>query len=373
MLTDRSHEQYARLFIYQRIKDVYNTLNKTGDGEVDCEELQEYLTYLNFKATKKQVHDMVWEVDDSSEGVIRLDTIRALLTRMQKAKNRGVGTGSNLLRTLIEYMMFDTDGSGGIEIEEVQQMFFIYYGYKGQQLDLKIKDFQRLRRDATKQIEFGEFLELMDKLDLKVAVQEDKEPPPPRKPLVPSPVAKPPTARSPRRLPAPGGARTSRLSPPTRGGRGNATSRSGRPDRGTGGPPPTGAKPGSITARVATSRPGTRGSVVEHDGLPGPDAEGFLPPLRSPSVATNNLFTFCTWQSSEDPSREIKEVMGVATPHEKKKERVLGEMQERRFLHKSRCFMKDYTKELKTKQAKADKAKEFSEPKMIISNALIKR
>ena len=139
MLTDRSHEQYARLFIYQRIKDVYNTLNKTGDGEVDCEELQEYLTYLNFKATKKQVHDMVWEVDDSSEGVIRLDTIRALLTRMQKAKNRGVGTGSNLLRTLIEYMMFDTDGSGGIEIEEVQQMFFIYYGYKGQQLDLKIK------------------------------------------------------------------------------------------------------------------------------------------------------------------------------------------------------------------------------------------
>ncbi len=48
---------------------------------------------------------------------------------MAKAKVRGVGTGSNMLRTLMEYMMFDTDGSGGIEIEEVQQMFFIYYGY----------------------------------------------------------------------------------------------------------------------------------------------------------------------------------------------------------------------------------------------------
>lgn len=82
---------------------------------------------------------MVWEVDDTTEGVIRLPTIRALLKRMQKAKIRGVGTGSNMLRTLIEYMMFDTDGSGGIEIEEIQQMFFIYYGYKGAELDQKIK------------------------------------------------------------------------------------------------------------------------------------------------------------------------------------------------------------------------------------------
>ena len=81
----------------------------------------------------------------------------------------------------------------------------------------------------------------------------------------------------------------------------------------------------------------------------------------------------CGALRSCDASLPLVQVMGVATPHEKKKERVLGEMQERRFLHKSRCFMKDYTKELKTKQAKADKAKEFSEPKMIISNALIKR
>ena len=31
-----------------------------------------------------------------------------------------------------------------------------------------IQDFQRLRKDPSQQIEFGEFLELMDKLDLKV-------------------------------------------------------------------------------------------------------------------------------------------------------------------------------------------------------------
>ena len=105
MLTAASHQSYARLFVFQRIQDIFNTLNKSGDGQITVTELQEYLTFLNYKATKKQVHDMVWEVDDSCDGVIRIETIRALLARMQKAKTRGVGTGSNLLRTLVEYMV----------------------------------------------------------------------------------------------------------------------------------------------------------------------------------------------------------------------------------------------------------------------------
>ena len=56
---------------------------------------------------QQEVHDMVWEVDDRSTGVIRLDQIRTVLKRLQKSKKRMPGTGTNLLRTLIEFMMFD--------------------------------------------------------------------------------------------------------------------------------------------------------------------------------------------------------------------------------------------------------------------------
>ena len=58
---------------------------------------------------QSQVRDMVWEVDDKSEvlqgcalwasltvalqGYLTLDSISALLKRLQKAKIRGVGTG----------------------------------------------------------------------------------------------------------------------------------------------------------------------------------------------------------------------------------------------------------------------------------------
>ena len=29
----------------------------------------------------------------------------------------------------------DSDGSAAIELEEIQQMFYVYYGYKGKELD----------------------------------------------------------------------------------------------------------------------------------------------------------------------------------------------------------------------------------------------
>jgi len=52
-------------------------------------------------------------------------------------------------------------------------MFFIYYGYKGIELDQKIRAFQNLRKDPVLEIEFGEFLGLMGQLNYKIAVPPD--------------------------------------------------------------------------------------------------------------------------------------------------------------------------------------------------------
>ena len=108
------------------------------------------------KATEEEVHNICWEVDEVGCGRIEFDAIRYLLHRLQNAKNRGVGTGSNLFRSLLEYMMFDTDGSGLIDIEEVQQMLHVYYGFRGRLLDEKMRDFCRLREQDSKEIKFKE-------------------------------------------------------------------------------------------------------------------------------------------------------------------------------------------------------------------------
>jgi len=180
-----AHERYTRLFVNQRIRDVFERIDKNTDGCIDEGELFEYLELLEFPATKSQVRDMVWEVDDKSEGYLTLESISALLKRLQKAKIRGVGTGSNLLRNLFEYMIFDTDFSGEIDVEEVQQMFFVYYGFKGQLLDQTVRNFQRLRENPAEEIKFEEFSTLMDKLALKPALQDRVAAPPKRRRIMP--------------------------------------------------------------------------------------------------------------------------------------------------------------------------------------------
>jgi len=174
MYTANSHERYARAFVQQRVREVFEILDSKGDGQLDEEELLSHLWSVGYQATKQEVHDMVWEVDDRSTGVIKLDQIRTVLKRLQKSKKRMPGTGTNLLRTLIEFMMFDSDGSAAIELEEIQQMFYVYYGYKGRELDEKVNSFSRLRKKDG-EIDFSEFLELMDEIGLTPVIGDAEQ------------------------------------------------------------------------------------------------------------------------------------------------------------------------------------------------------
>lgn len=171
MYTAKSHERYARAFVQQRVREVFEILDSKGDGFLDEEELLSHLWSVGYQASRQDVHDMVWEVDDRSTGVITLDAIRTVLKRLQKAKKRMPGTGTNLLRTLIEFMMFDSDGSAAIELEEIQQMFYVYYGYKGKELDMKVNEFSN-ERSKDGEIDFSEFLALMDKIGLTPVIGE---------------------------------------------------------------------------------------------------------------------------------------------------------------------------------------------------------
>jgi len=122
---------------------VYDTIDLQGDG-LQFAEVYSAFWKLGYKATPAEIHNICWEVDEVGRGCIEFDAIRYLLHRLQNQPTRGLGTGSNLFRGLLEYMMFDTDGSGAIDIEEVQQMLHVYYGFRGRTLDEKMRDFQRL-------------------------------------------------------------------------------------------------------------------------------------------------------------------------------------------------------------------------------------
>ena len=67
-----------------------------------------------------------------------------------------------------------SDGSAAIELEEIQQMFYVYYGYKGRDLDDKVNSFSRLRKKDG-EIDFSEFLELMDEIGLTPVIGDAEQ------------------------------------------------------------------------------------------------------------------------------------------------------------------------------------------------------
>jgi len=70
--------------------------------------------------------------------------------------------------------LFCSDGSAAIELEEIQQMFYVYYGYKGRDLDDKVNSFSRLRKKDG-EIDFSEFLELMDEIGLTPVIGDSEQ------------------------------------------------------------------------------------------------------------------------------------------------------------------------------------------------------
>jgi len=187
LVTHDAYDRYSRLFINQRLREVYDSMDTGGDG-LQYPEVHRAFKKLGYKATKKEILDICWEVDEVGKGAIEFDAVRFLLHRLQKAPLRCVGTGSNLFRGLLEYMMFDTDGSGRIDMEEVQQMLYVYYGFRGYELERKVRGFQRLRAKPKTDIRFKEFQALMDQLMFQPVTTLDPgldEPPQARKPRPP--------------------------------------------------------------------------------------------------------------------------------------------------------------------------------------------
>merc|ERR1712137_426578 len=75
-------------------------------------------------------------------------------------------------------------------------MFFVYYGFKGQLLDVTVRNFQKLRPNPQEEIKFEEFSRLMDTLALKPALQDRIPAPPKRRRLMPKFSRTPRTCRN---------------------------------------------------------------------------------------------------------------------------------------------------------------------------------
>ena len=162
-------KRYSLSFISERVQQVFRLLDSKGDGVLDAEELEAHLWSVGYKVTEAEVELMIWEADDRRTGVMTLPQLVTIMNRWRTSGKRPPATGSTLLLSLVEFTMFDVDDSAAIQMDEVQQMLYVYYGLSGKELDRHVEEFRgafaklppRPSGRSAGEISFSEFMRLI--------------------------------------------------------------------------------------------------------------------------------------------------------------------------------------------------------------------
>lgn len=134
------------------LRMVFKTMDSNGDHMIDASDLETQLVRLGYEPDPGEVRDMIWEVDDDGDGTINW---REFKTIYQRVREDDQGKEPRRMYNVIEFMVFDSDNDGSIDLTEVMQLFYQRYGKHA--LFTETKDNGGAQRKG-KDITFPEFV-----------------------------------------------------------------------------------------------------------------------------------------------------------------------------------------------------------------------
>ena len=150
---EEKRNDYNELVTLQNLQRVFDNLDKKCDKKIDSEELYEYLRFLGFRCNMTNVKDLIWEVDEDSDGCLSWQEFKNMFYRVRNDKS---GWEPRQLYNVVEFMMHDKDCSGTIDMEECMEILFRRFGKE--QLEAKVNEFFGQDEDGDNEVTFTEFL-----------------------------------------------------------------------------------------------------------------------------------------------------------------------------------------------------------------------
>lgn len=142
---------------YDSLKKVFQWMDIKRDQKLDAAEISEVLTKLGYKAEKKEIELMIWEVDDDLDHFVSWDEFLVMYQRCISDKS---GLEPRNLFNLAQFLMYDKEFLGTISVEQTLQILFVRYGRE--KLDAEIQeifgDEQKGPDGQEKRITFSEYL-----------------------------------------------------------------------------------------------------------------------------------------------------------------------------------------------------------------------
>ena len=128
--------------------------------KINRDDLSCALSDLGKKSTKKEIEDMIWEVDENLDCCVDWEEFRLMFTR-----NITDTTGLEpfQLFNVVQFMMYDKDNSGKVTVDETMHMLYARYGKDKLESQMKALFGDDLKTsDGDGELSFGEYLKAVN-------------------------------------------------------------------------------------------------------------------------------------------------------------------------------------------------------------------
>lgn len=125
---------------------------------IHAEDLNECLIAVGKKHTKKEIEDMIWEVDENLDYCIDWEEFKLMYSRNIVDKT---GLEPFQFFNVVQFMMYDKDYSGKVSIDETMTMLYQRYGKEKLESQMKLlfgNNSSKGEAEGNNELSFAEYL-----------------------------------------------------------------------------------------------------------------------------------------------------------------------------------------------------------------------
>lgn len=127
--------------------------------KVHATDLMDALKALGKRSTKKEVEDMIWEVDENLDGCVDWEEFHLMFQRNIKDKT---GLEPFQLFNVVQFMMYDRSNSGAVTVDETMHMLYARYGKERLEAEMKLLFGDDLKADGDGRLTFSQYLKAVN-------------------------------------------------------------------------------------------------------------------------------------------------------------------------------------------------------------------
>lgn len=131
-----------------------------AEKKIHPKDLQQALTYLGKHAEKREVDDMIWEVDENLDGCVDWEEFLLMFRRNISDKS---GLEPFQLFNVVQFCMYDKEFSGHVTVDETMHMLYARYGKERLESEMKALFGEALAADGNGTLSFLDYLKAVNK------------------------------------------------------------------------------------------------------------------------------------------------------------------------------------------------------------------